>query len=333
MTRITRRTFTSGLGTGGLAAASGLLGAAHIARAQAFPPAGQTIKFIVGFPAGGAQDIIGRVVADRMGALWNVPTVVENISGAGANIAMDRVAKGPSDGTQIMIVPPGLSNNQFLFARMPFDPEKDLIPLGQVASLPNLLCVKNALPVKSVAELVAYTKANPGKLNFASTSVGTSTHLSGELFKKMAGVDITTVHYRGSAPAINDLLSGSIDMIFDNIPSIISQARAGTVRALAVTTLKRSTIAPEYPAISETLPGYDTTSWVGVGVRAGTPKEICDKIEAATKTICGDPLLKARLADLVAESVGSSAAEFQAYAASERVKWGSLITELKIKAE
>ena len=328
MARITRRTFT-----GGLTAAAGLGAGTRAAWSQAAFPNGQTLKFIVGFPAGGAQDIIGRVIADRMGALWGVPTVVENISGAGANIAMDRVAKGPADGTQIMIVPPGIAINQFMFARMPFDPEKDLVPLGQVASLPNLLCVKNALPIKSVAELIAYTKANPGKLNFASTSVGTSTHLSGELFKKMAGVDITTVHYRGSAPAINDMLAGSIDMIFDNISSIISQARAGTVRPLAVTTLKRSTIAPEFPAISETIPGYDTTSWVGVGVRAGTPQAICDKIEAGSKTICADPLLKERLATLVAESVGSSAAEFKAYAASERVKWGGLITELKIKAE
>ena len=325
---ITRRTFSAGLAT------AATVPALHGVRAQAaYPVAGQSLKFIVGFPAGGAQDIVGRVIADRLGALWGVPTVVENISGAGGNIAMDRVAKGPADGTQIMIVPPGLANNQFLFNRMPFDPEKDLIPLGQVASIPNLFCVKNALPVKSVAELIAYAKANPGKLNFASTSLGTSTHLSGEMFKKMTGTEITTVHYRGSAPALNDMLSGSIDMIFDNIPSIVGQARAGTVRPLAVTTLKRSTIAPEYPAISETVPGYDTTSWIGVGVRAGTPKEICDKIEAATRTICQDVVLKARLADLVSESVGSSAAEFAAYIAAERVKWGRLITELKIKAE
>ena len=329
MARMTRRTITGGLAA---TAGAGLVPWASAVAQQPYP-SGQTLKFLVGFPAGGAQDIVGRVIADRLGALWGVPTIVENVSGAGGNIAMDRIAKGSTDGTQIMILPPGFANNQFLFNRMPFDPEKDLIPLGQVASIPNLLCVKNSLPIKSVAELVAYAKANPGKLNFASTSVGTSTHLSGELFKRMAGVDILTVHYRGSAPALNDMLSGSIDMIFDNIPSVISQARAGTVRPLAVTTLKRSTIAPEFPAISETIPGYDVTSWIGVGVRAGTPQAICDKIEAGTKAICQDPLLKARLADLVSEAVGSSAAEFKAYAAAERVKWGGLITDLKIKAE
>ncbi len=328
MSRITRRTFAAGVG-----AVAGGLAAPAVLRAQGFPGAGQQIKFIVGFPAGGAQDIVGRIVADRLGALWGVPTVVENIAGAGANIAMDRVAKGPTDGSQIMIVPPGFATNQFLYARMPFDPEKDITPLGYVASIPNLLCVKKDLPVNSVAELIAYAKANPGKLNYASTSVGTTTHLSGALFVKMTGTNIVVVHYRGSAPAMNDLLSGNVDLIFDNIASIIPQARAGTVKALGITTATRSPHAPEYPPIGDTVKGYDTTSWVGVGVRAGTPKAICDRIEADTKTICNDPLLKSRLATLVSEPVGAGAAEFAAYIASERKKWGSLIGELKIKLE
>ena len=325
MSRITRRTFSAGALAAGVASPM-------VARAQAYP-AGQQIKFIVGFPAGGAQDIVGRVVADRLGALWGVPTVVENIAGAGANVAMDRVAKGPADGTQIMIVPPGLATNQFLYARMPFDPEKDIVPLCYVASIPNLLCVKKGLPVSSVAELIAYAKANPGKLNYASTSVGTTTHLSGALFNKMTGSDIVVVHYRGSAPAMNDLLSGTVDLIFDNIASIIPQARAGTVKALGISTAKRSPHAPDYPPIADTVAGYDTTSWVGVGVRAGTPKAICDKIEADTKTICNDPLLKSRLATLVSESVGAGAADFSRFVADERVKWGKLIAEQKIKIE
>ncbi len=325
MARITRRTFSTGALAAGLAAPS-------IARAQGYPGT-QQIKFIVGFPAGGAQDIVGRIIADRLGALWGVSTVVENVSGAGGNIGMDRVAKGPSDGTQIMIVPPGFATNQFLYARMPFDPEKDIIPLGQVASVPNLLCVKKDAPFKSVADVIAYAKANPGKLNCASSGIGTTIHLSAELFKSMTGANVQIVHYRGSAQLMNDVLSGTIDMVFDNIPSIIEHARSGGVKALGITTLKRSTIAPEYPPVADTVPGYDTTSWTGVGVRAGTPKEICDKIEAGTKAICKDPLLKQRLATLVSESVDSSAAGFASYVGEERKKWGKLINDLKIKVD
>jgi len=325
MRHITRRTFLAASAAAGVAPATA-------ARAQADWPAGQTIKVVVGFPAGGAQDIAGRIVADRLGKLWNVPTVVENVAGAGGNIAMERVAKGPADGTQIMIVPPGLATNQFLYAKMPFDPEKDIIPLGLFASIPNLLCVKKDLPVNSVAELVAYAKANPGKLNCASTGMGTTTHLSGELFKRMAGLDITIVHYRGSAPALNDLLSGTIDMICDNISSAVTLARAGNLKALGITTAKSSPLAPEYPPVADVVPGYETISWAGLGVRADTPKAICDKIEAGNKAICQDPVTKERLGALVAEAVGSSARDFSAFVASERAKWGKLITDLKIKA-
>jgi tripartite-type tricarboxylate transporter receptor subunit TctC len=323
----TRRAFVAG------AAAAGVSPMIGVARAQQGYPAGLTIKFIVGFPAGGAQDIVGRIIADRLGALWNATTVVENVAGAGGNIGMDRVAKGPADGTQICIIPPGIATNQFLYPRLSFDPEKDILPLGMVASVPNLLCVRKDLPVNSVAELIAYAKANPGKLNYASSGNGTTIHLSAELFKSMTGIDMVHVAYRGSAPALNDLVGQKVDLMFDNITSIIGQARAGSVKPLAITLAQRSSLAPEYPPIADTLPGYSTTSWTGVGVRAGTPKEICDKIEADTRTICQDPLLKERLAGLVAESVGSNATESVAYIASERDKWGKLITDIKLKLE
>jgi tripartite-type tricarboxylate transporter receptor subunit TctC len=323
----TRRAFTTGLAAAGLAPIAGT------ARAQANYPEGLTVKFVVGFPAGGAQDIMGRVVSDRLGALWKTPTVVENVAGAGGNIGMDRVAKGPSDGTQICIIPPGIATNQFLYARLAFDPEKDIIPLAHVASLPNLLCVRKDLPVNSVAELIAYAKANPGKLNYASSGVGTTVHLSAELFKRMAGIEMVHVAYRGSAPALNDLVGQNVDLIFDNITSIISQARAGAVKPLGVTTLKPYALAPEYPTVADTVPGYETLSWSGVGVRAGTPKAICDKIEADTRTICQDPALRERLAGLVAVAVGSGSADFAAFIAAERSKWGKLITDLKVRVE
>jgi len=326
VTRISRRAFTAGAA----AAAAGLPLAG--AQAQGYPN-GQTIKVVVGFPPGGSQDLFARVVADRLGIMWNTPTVVENVSGAGGNLAMDRVAKGPADGTQLCILPPGIATNPFLYNKMPFDPEKDLIPLSQVATLPNLLCVRKDLPVNSVADLIDYAKKNPGKLNFASSGVGTTVHLSGELFKKMAGINMAHVVYRGSAPALNDLLGGQVDLIFDNITSVIGHARSGNLKGLGITSAKRSPLAPEFPTVAEVLPGYETTSWSGIAVRAGTPKEICDKIEADTRKMCQDPYVREKLAPLVAEPVGSSAAEFQAYVKQERQKWGSLITEIKVKIE
>jgi tripartite-type tricarboxylate transporter receptor subunit TctC len=325
--KVTRRAFLAG------AAGAGLFPASNLARAQQSYPAGLTIKFVVGFPAGGAQDIVGRVIADRLGALWKVPTVVENVPGAGGNLGMDRVAKGPADGTQICIVPPGIATNQFLYSRMPFDPEKDIVSLGMVASVPNLLCVRKDLPVNSVAELIAYAKANPGKLNYASSGVGTTVHLSAELFKRMAGVEMTHVAYRGSAPALNDLVGQSVDLMFDNITSIIGQARAGAVKPLGITLPQRSTLASEYPPVADTLAGYSTTSWTAVGVRSGTPKEVCDRIEVDTRTICQDPTLRERLAGLVAETVGTNAADTAAFIAAERAKWGKLITDLKVRVE
>jgi tripartite-type tricarboxylate transporter receptor subunit TctC len=323
----TRRAFVAGTAAAGV---SPMIG---VARGQQGYPAGLTIKFIVGFPAGGAQDIVGRIIADRLGALWKATTVVENVPGAGGNLAMDRVAKGPTDGTQICIIPPGIATNQFLYSKMAFDPEKDIVPLGLVATVPNLLCVRKDLPVNSVTELIAYAKANPGKLNYASSGNGTTIHLSAELFKRMAGVDMVHVAYRGSAPALNDLVGQSVDLMFDNITSIIGQARAGAVKPLGITLTKPSSLAPEYAPIAATLPGYETTSWTAVGVRAGTPKEICDKIEADTRVICQDPMLRERLAALVAETSTFNAAETAAYIASERDKWGKLITDIKLKLE
>ncbi len=326
MTKLTRRTFTAS------AAAAGLGMLATPLRAQAYP-AGQTIKVVVPYPPGGATDIVGRVIAERLGIMWKVPVVVENVPGAGANIGMDRVAKGPTDGTQILIIPPNVTTNQFLYNRLAFDPEKDFTALTQVVSVPNLLCVRKGLEVNSPADLIAYAKANPGKLNYASSGIGTTIHLSAELFKKMAGVDIVHVAYRGSGPALNDLVGGNVDLMFDNIPSIINQARSGNVKPLGITTLKRSPFAPEYAPVADVLPGYDTTSWFGVGVRSGTPKEICDRIETDVRAICQEAPVRERFGTLVAETIGSDAAAFNAYIASERAKWGKLINELKIKVE
>ena len=328
MAGITRRTLT-----GGLTAAT-LVPGLRVAHAQpSYPPAGQTIKVVVPYVAGGSTDIVGRVVAERLSAMWNAQLVVENVPGAGANIGMDRVAKGPTDGTMLLVISPNLALNRFMYSRLSYDPDRDITPISQVVSVPNLLCVRKTLPVNSVAELIAYAKANPGKLNYASSGVGTTIHLSAELFKAMTGTDMVHVAYRGSTPAVTDLVGGSVDLMFDNIPTSINLARDGQIKPIAITTAKRSTIAPEFAPIADTLPGYDTTSWFGIGVRTGTPKAICDIIERDVRALCRETPVRDRFASLIADTVGTSSAEFTAYVASERDKWGKLINDLKIKAE
>jgi tripartite-type tricarboxylate transporter receptor subunit TctC len=286
---------------------------------------------IVGFPAGGSQDNIGRILADRLSAHWGATVLVENVAGAGSNIAFDRVAKGPADGSQILVVPPGLVTNQFLYPKLAFDPVADFVPLALVGTIPNLLCVRNSLPVTTFAEFIAYAKANPGKLNFGSTGIGTSPHLAGEMLKRMAGIDFAVVHYRGSAPALNDLLAGAVDVVIDNTTSIAPQARAGGVRALGITTLKRWPQSPDYVPIADTLPGFEALSFSGVAVRAGTPRDICDNIEKAVTAICKDPMLVSRMTTLLAEVAGTGSKEFVQFLVAERAKWGKLITDLNIK--
>ncbi len=322
--RVTRRSVSAGVLATGLMP----LSATH---AQGGYPRGQTIKLIVGFPAGGSQDNVGRILADRLSAHWGASVVVENIAGAGSNIAMDRVAKGAADGGQILIVPPGLATNQFLYAKLAFDPVADFVPLALVATFPNLLCVRNSLPVNSMAELIAFAKANPGKLNYGSTGIGTTPHLASEMLKRMAGVDFATVHYRGSAPAVNDLLAGAVDVVIDNTTSIVPHARSGSVRALGISTLARWPLAPDFVPIADTVPGYQALAFSGIAVRAGTPREICDSIETAVKAICKDPVLRERMSALLAEVVGSGSREFGEFLAAERAKWGKLITDLQIR--
>jgi tripartite-type tricarboxylate transporter receptor subunit TctC len=302
------------------------------AHAQRRYPGTEPIKVIVGFPAGGSQDNVGRIVAERLSAHWGgAAVVVENVPGAGSNIAFDRIAKGPADGTQILIVPPPFVTNEFLYAKISYDPVKDFTPLALVVTFPNLLCVRNSLPVTTVPELIAYAKANRGKLNFGSTGIGTSPHLASEMLKRTAEIEFATVHHRGSAPTINSLLSESVDFAMDNTTSITPHARAGSVRALGITTLKRWPLGEEYVPIADTLPGYEALGFTAIAVRAGTPKDICDSIESAVIAICKEPGFKQRMAAMLAEVVGSGASEAGAFLAAERAKWGKLITDLNIR--
>ncbi len=327
MAKISRRIVSKVLAT------AALLPFARQAPAQGAYPGDRTIKLVVPYPAGGATDVIGRIVGDRLQAMWGTTIIVENISGAAGSIGMDRVAKGVTDGTQILIVPPQISINQFLYAKLAFDPEKDLVPIAQVARLPNILVVRKGLEVNSVKDLIAYAKANPGKLNYASSGTGTTIHLSAELFKRMAGVDMNHIPYRGSAPAVNDLVAGQVDLMFDNATSIIGQVRGGTVKPLAITSLQRSPLLPDLPTVSETVAGYDTASWFGIGVRTGTPDAIIAKIEQAAHALTQEPIVKERMAAVIADPVVSDRKSFGEFVVAERKKWGALITDLKIRAE
>jgi tripartite-type tricarboxylate transporter receptor subunit TctC len=324
--RFPRRSFVTGL------AAAALLPARR-AFTQGYP-GNQTIKLVVPYPAGGATDVIGRIVADRLAALWHTNVIVENIAGAAGSIGMDRVAKGPTDGSTLLMVPPQIAINQFLYPKLAFDPEKDLIPIAQVASLPNILVVKKQLAeVNSTKDLIAYAKANPGKLNYASSGNGTTIHLSAELFKSMTGTSMNHIPYRGSAPAVNDLVGGQVDLMFDNATSIIGQVRGNTVKTLGVTSLKRSPLLPDLPTVSETVPGYDTAAWFGLGVRAGVPNEVVEKVEEAAKAIAQEAVVKERMAAVIADPVASDRKTFGEFVVAERKKWGTLIKDLNIRLE
>jgi tripartite-type tricarboxylate transporter receptor subunit TctC len=330
MKKLSRRTVAKGLA----AAALSPLARPALAQGSSYPAGVGTIKLVVPYPPGGATDVIGRIVADRLMALWKASVVVENISGAAANIGMDRVAKGPTDGSTLFIVPPQIAINQYLYAKLAFNPEKDFIPIAQVANLPNILVVKKQLTeVKTVQDLIDYAKKNPGKLNFASSGSGTTIHLSGELFKAMTGIDMKHIPYRGSAPAVVDLVGGQVDLMFDNAPSIIGQVRGNTVNALGVTTLKPTPLLPDLKPVADTVPGYDTASWFGIGVRAGVSNEIVAKIEEAAKTIGGEAIVKERMASVIADPVVSDRKSFGEFIVAERQKWGPLIQKLGLRVD
>ena len=320
-----RRSFSAGL------AASLALPA--LARAQSGWPQGRNIRLIVPFAAGGATDIIARIMADKLGQMWNCSIVVDNKGGAGGNIGTEAAARAEPNGETFLLVSVGLATNPYLYPRLGYDPVGDFAPVSLVAMVPNMLIAGKHLSVKNVAELIAYGKANPGKLTYASSGVGTSIHLSGELFKKLTGVEMTHVPYRGSAPAIQDIMGGRVDVMFDNITSSLAQVRGGALNGLAITTAKRSPFAPELPPVAEAVPGYDVSSWFALFAPKKTPPEMVARMAADTKVALTDPVVKSRLDALAAESVGSTPAELATFLAKESETWGKLIRDQGIRAE
>ncbi len=309
-----------------IASASGTTGAA----AQGYP--NKPIRLVVTFPAAGAPDILARLFADK--AQLGQPVVVDNVPGAGGNIGADKAAKAPPDGYTLVLGTVGThSINGALYTKMPYDMVKDFAPVAHIASAPNLLVVTNDLPVKSVAELVTYMKANPDKLSFGSPGLGTSVHVSGELFKSMTGTQMQHVPYKGRQFAIPDLVGGQIQVMFDNMPSALPMAKDGKIRALAQTTLKRSAAAPDIPTVAETIPGFEATTWFAMFAPAGTPREIVLKINAELQRVFKLPDVADKLKTLGLEPWISTPEELAKYQATEIVKWAKVVKDSGAKAE
>jgi len=292
---------------------------------QAFPT--HAAKLVVPFPPGGPLDSTGRLIADKVSAAWGQPVVVENKPGAGGNIGADLVAKSAPDGYTIVMG--ALSThavNPSLYSKMPYDAVKDFAPITLVAVTPNVLVVNPKLPVNSVKDLVAYAKANPGKLSFASGSNGSAGHLAGELFKTDTGTDIVHIPYKGAAPAMQALLAGDVQFMFDNLASAMAQVKAGKVKALAVTTPQRSPLAPDLPTMAEAgLPGFDITTWYGLLAPAGTPKDVVAKWNAEVVRVLKTPEVRDQLAARGAEASPTTPEEFAAFIGREIPKYAKII--------
>ena len=295
------------------------------AHAQAFP--NKPVRLVVPFPPGGPLDTVGRALAQKLTEAWGQSVIVDNRPGAGGNIGADLVAKAAPDGyTVVMGALSTHAVNPSLYAKMPYDAVKDFAPITLVAITPNVLVVNPSLPVNSVRELIAYAKANPGKLAFGSGSNGSAGHLAGELFKADTGTDLLHVPFKGAAPAMQALLSGDIQMMFDNLASASAQVKAGKLKALAVTTARRSPLAPDLPTMAESgVPGFDISTWFGLLAPAGTPPEIVGRWNAEVGRILRTPEMRERLTAMGAEPAPDTPAEFAQFIASEAAKYARIV--------
>jgi len=298
-----------------------------VALAQNYPV--KPVTIVVPFAPGGTTDILARIVGQGMQTELGQPFVVDNRAGAGGNIGASLAAKAAGDGYTLFMGTVGThAINQALYKKLPYDPAKDFAPISRVATVPNLLVAHPSQPYKTVKELIAYAKANPGKVTFGSPGSGASPHVSGELFKSMTGTDLLHVPYKGSAPAMTDLLGGQINIMFDNMPSAIQHVRSGKLRPIAVTTAKRSPEMPDIPTIAEAgVPGYEAMSWFGLFAPAATPKPVLDKLNAALVKVLNQADVKKKIAEQGGDVVAETPEQFAAFIKSETAKWGKVVKE------
>ena len=303
----------------------------RVAVAQTYPT--RPVKLVVGFPPGGGNDIVARLIAQWLSERLGQPFVVENRPGAGTNIATEAVVRAPPDGYTLLFVAPSSAINATLYEKLSFNFIRDIAPVASLIRLPNVMEVNLSVPVKTVPEFIAYAKADRSKINMASPGVGTSVHLSGELFKMMAGVDMLHVPYRGTAPALTDLLGGQVQVMFGTMTGSIEYIRTGKLRALAVTTATRAEVLPDVPTVAEFVPGYEASTWYGIGAPKNTPTEIIDKLNKEINAGLADSKMKAQLADLGGTVLAGSPAEFGRLIADETEKWAKVIKFAGIKPQ
>src|SRR6201996_9096721 len=294
------------------------------AQAEAAYP-NRAVKWVVPYAAGGATDVLSRLICQRLSDKLGQPFLVENKPGAGSNLGTQYVISSPPDGYTLLLTSTANAINASFDPTLPFDFAKSIAPVTGVARIPLVLVVNNDLPIHDVREFIAYAKANPGKMAIASSGIGTSLHLSGELFKSMAQVDFTHVPYRGSAPGLTDVMAGAIQGMFDNVTSSFELVRSGKLRALGVTTLQRSDILPDVPPIADTLSGFETSSFYGVGAPRGTPKDVIDLLNQEINAAVGDPLIKQRFAELGAIPIPGNAGAFGGMLTTETGRWRKVV--------
>jgi len=315
-----------------LAAGGAALSAVYrIAGAQTYPS--RPVRIIVGLAAGGPADIVARLIAQWLSERLGQPFVVENRTGAATNIATETVVRAPADGYTLLFVTAANAINTSVYEKLSFNLSRDIVPVAGLIRAPSVLEVNPSVPARTVPEFIAYAKANPGKLTMASSGIGTPSHVFGELFKFMTGVNLVHVPYRGAAPALADLLAGQVQVLFDPMPNPIEYIKAGKVRPLAITTATRSEALPDVPTVSEFVPGYEGSFWFGVGAPKATPADIVDKLNKEVNAALDDPKMKSRLADLGGTVLPGSPADFGKLIAEETEKWAKVIKFAGIKAD
>src|SRR5436190_3867094 len=312
-------------------AAIGLSVIASIGRAEAADYPTRPVRWVVGYPPGGATDIIARLIGQRLSERLGQQFVIENKPGAGNNIATESVINAEPDGYTVLLVNPANYINATLYANLKFNLVRDIAPIAAFNRVPNVMTVNKDVPATTVAEFIAYVKANPGKVNMASSGNGTSVHLSGEMFMAMSCAKMQHVPYRGAAPAITALLGGQVQVIFDNMPSVLQHIRAGSLRALGVTTTERSPQLPDVPALADTIPGYEASALFGMGAPKNTPKEIIEKLNKEVNAVLAEPAIKARLVELGGEPLIGPPDAFGAMIVAETEKWKKVIDSAGIQ--
>ena len=327
---ISRRSALS-LSVGFLALAAAATAPIGAAIAADYPT--RPVKWVVGYPPGGATDIIARLIGQRLSERLGQQFVIENKPGAGNNIATESVINAEPDGYTLLLVNPANYINTSLYANLKFNLPNDIAPIASFNRVPNVMTVNKDVPAKTVAEFIAYVKANPGKVNLASSGNGTSVHLSGEMFMAMTGAKMTHVPYRGAAPALTDLIGGQVQVIFDNMPSVLQHIKGGSLRALAVTSLQRTPQLPDVPPLAETVPGYEASALFGVGAPKKTPKEIITKLNAEINSILAEPAIKARLTELGGEPLIQTPEQFGKDIVAETEKWRKVVEGAGLKVE